>query len=105
LSSPMTADQNFICTNQILLWFQELLGIILMFSNVWNYVEQFEIFIGKITNGGILVYNEDDAEVKREAATNPIRKLAYHTPNYTVSDGVTLLETPKATCQLKFWSA
>jgi UDP-N-acetylmuramate: L-alanyl-gamma-D-glutamyl-meso-diaminopimelate ligase len=38
-----------------------------------NYVEQFEIFVEKITRGGILVYNEDDAEVKRvsEAATNP----------------------------------
>jgi UDP-N-acetylmuramate: L-alanyl-gamma-D-glutamyl-meso-diaminopimelate ligase len=36
-------------------------------------VEQFEIFVEKITRGGILVYNEDDAEVKRvsEAATNP----------------------------------
>jgi UDP-N-acetylmuramate: L-alanyl-gamma-D-glutamyl-meso-diaminopimelate ligase len=34
-------------------------------------------FYWQITNGGILVYNEDDAEVKRvsEAATNPIRKL------------------------------
>jgi UDP-N-acetylmuramate: L-alanyl-gamma-D-glutamyl-meso-diaminopimelate ligase len=48
-----------------------------VFPTYENYVEQFEIFIGKITNGGILVYNEDDAEVKRvsEAATNPIRKL------------------------------
>ena len=68
-----------------------------VFPTYENYVEQFEIFIQKITNGGILVYNEDDSEVKRvaEAATNPIRKLAYHTPNYTVEDGTTLLETPE----------
>lgn len=67
-----------------------------VFPTYENYVEQFEIFIQKITNGGILVYNEDDSEVKRivEAATNPIRKLAYSTPVYTVQDGVTLLDTP-----------
>ena len=57
-----------------------------VFPTYENYVEQFEIFIGKITNGGILVYNENDPEVKRvsEAATNPIRKLPYNTPEYTV---------------------
>ncbi len=68
-----------------------------VFPTYKNYVEQFEIFISKITNGGILVYNEEDAEVKRvaEAATNPIRKLPYHTPDYTVQDGVTYLDTPE----------
>jgi len=71
------------------------------------YVEQFEIFIDKITNGGILVYNEDDSEVKRvaEKATNPIRKLAYHTPNYTVNDGVTLLETPEGPMPIEVFGA
>lgn len=66
-----------------------------VFPTYGNYVEQFKIFVGLITNGGILVYNEEDAEVKRvaEEATNPIRKLPYHTPNYSVRDGVTLLET------------
>ena len=61
------------------------------------YVEQFDIFIEKITNGGILVYNEDDSEVKRvaEAAINPIRKIPYSTPKYEVKDGITLLETPE----------
>jgi UDP-N-acetylmuramate: L-alanyl-gamma-D-glutamyl-meso-diaminopimelate ligase len=34
-----------------------------MFPTYENYVEQFEIFVEKITRGGILVYNEDDAEV------------------------------------------
>lgn len=68
-----------------------------VFPTYENYVEQFEIFIQKITNGGILVYNENDPEVKRiaEAATNPIRKIAYHTPEYSVENGVTLLETPE----------
>ena len=68
-----------------------------VFPTYENYVEQFEIFIKKITNGGILVYNDEDSEVKRvaESATNPIRKLPYHTPKYRVENGVTLLETPE----------
>ena len=68
-----------------------------VFPTYENYVEQFEIFIAKITNGGILVYNQDDSEVRRvaEAATNPIRKMPYSTPNYTIENGITLLETPE----------
>ena len=71
------------------------------------YVEQFEIFIQKITNGGILVYNEDDVEVKRvaENATNPIRKIAYKTPEYTVEDGTTLLSTPEGPMPIEVFGA
>ena len=71
------------------------------------YVEQFETFIKLITNGGILVYNEDDAEVKRvaEAATNPIRKLPYSTPKYTVENGITLLETPEGPMPIEVFGA
>lgn len=78
-----------------------------VFPTYENYLEQFEIFIKKITNGGILVYNENDPEVKRvaEEATNPIRKLAYHTPNYTVENGVTLLETPEGPMPIEVFGA
>lgn len=78
-----------------------------VFPTYENYVEQFEIFIQKITNGGILVYNESDPEVKRvaEAATNPIRKIAYSTPPYTVSDGTTLLETPEGPMPIEVFGA
>ena len=71
------------------------------------YVEQFEIFINKITNGGILVYNEEDTEVARvaEVATNPIRKIAYRTPKYEVKDGVTLLETPEGLMPIEVFGA
>ena len=71
------------------------------------YVEQFEIFIQKITNGGILVYNQDDSEVLRvaEAATNPIRKIAYTTPKYEVKDGVTFLETPEGAMPIEVFGA
>lgn len=78
-----------------------------VFPTYENYVEQFEIFIAKITNGGILVYNENDSEVKRvaEAATNPIRKIPYSTPNYSVADGVTLLETPEGPMPIEVFGA
>ena len=78
-----------------------------VFPKYENYVEQFEIFIQKITNGGILVYNEDDSEVKRvaEAANNPIRKLAYTTPNYKVENGITLLETPEGDMPIEVFGA
>lgn len=71
------------------------------------YVEQFETFIQKITNGGILVYNEDDAEVKKVAddATNPIRKIAYKTPEYSVEDGTTLLSTPEGSMPIEVFGA
>ena len=78
-----------------------------VFPTYENYVEQFEIFIKLITNGGILVYNEDDSEVKRvaEAATNPIRKLPYSTPNYAVENGVTLLDTPEGPMPIEVFGA
>ncbi len=78
-----------------------------VFPTYENYVEQFEIFIKKITNGGILVYNENDQEVKRvaEAATNPIRKLPYATPEYSVENGITLLETPEGAMPIEVFGA
>lgn len=78
-----------------------------VFPTYENYVNQFEIFIQLITNGGILVYNEDDAEVKRvaEAATNPIRKLPYATPKYKVENGVTLLATPEGDMPIEVFGA
>jgi UDP-N-acetylmuramate: L-alanyl-gamma-D-glutamyl-meso-diaminopimelate ligase len=78
-----------------------------VFPTYENYVEQFEIFIQKITNGGILVYNEDDSEVKKvaEASTNPIRRIPYSTPKYSVENGVTLLETPEGAMPIEVFGA
>ncbi|MDO5978036.1 UDP-N-acetylmuramate--L-alanine ligase [Flavivirga spongiicola] len=66
-----------------------------VFPTYDNYIEQFNIFVDSIVNGGSISYNEEDPEVKRvvEASTNTIRKLAYQTPEYTVENGQTLLET------------
>jgi len=67
-----------------------------VFPTFENYVDQFRIFIDKITNGGILIYNEEDNVVKEiiEASEKPIRKIAYNTPEYSLSKGKTYLETP-----------
>lgn len=68
-----------------------------VFPTYDNYVEQFRIFVNSIVRGGSITYNEEDAEVKRvvEESDNTIRKLPYSTPQYTVENGQTLLETPE----------
>lgn len=68
-----------------------------VFPTYGNYVEQFEIFLTEITNGGAIIYNEEDSEVKRvvEASTAAIKKYPYQTPEYSVENGTTLLETPE----------
>tara|TARA_R110000868_G_scaffold18453_3_gene81039 strand:- start:59 stop:1414 length:1356 start_codon:yes stop_codon:yes gene_type:complete len=66
-----------------------------VFPTFENYVEQFKIFVDSIVNGGSITYNIEDEVVKEvvEASENAIRKLPYTTPEYTVEDGETLLET------------
>ncbi|RAR74288.1 UDP-N-acetylmuramate--L-alanine ligase [Flavobacterium aciduliphilum] len=78
-----------------------------VFPTFGNYVEQFEIFVNQITKGGILVYNEEDETVRKvaEHSENPIRKMPYITPNYTVEDGVTLLETPEGLMPIEVFGA
>lgn len=78
-----------------------------VFPTFENYVEQFEIFVNKITNGGILVYNEEDAWVKKvaEDSVNTIRRLPYATPEYTVEDGTTLLATPEGDMPIEVFGA
>ena len=68
-----------------------------VFPTIENYEEQFSIFVDSIVKGGSINYNEEDEAVKRvvEASENPIRKIAYQTPEYTVENGETLLETPE----------
>ncbi len=68
-----------------------------VFPTFENYVDQFRIFVDGIIKGGSITYNNEDPEVKKvvEASENAIRKLPYNTPNYTVVDGRTLLETPE----------
>ncbi len=68
-----------------------------VFPTFENYIEQFKIFVDSIVSGGSINYNEEDPEVKHvvEASDNTIRKIPYHTPEYTVENGQTLLATPE----------
>ncbi|WP_333599767.1 UDP-N-acetylmuramate--L-alanine ligase [Flavobacterium sp.] len=78
-----------------------------VFPTFENYVEQFEIFVNQITKGGILVYNEEDATVKKvaEESTNTIRRIPYQTPSYSVEDGTTLLDTPEGPMPIEVFGA
>ncbi len=78
-----------------------------VFPTFENYVEQFEIFVNKITKGGVLIYNEEDPNVKKvaEETTNTIRKMPYATPSYTVVDGTTLLDTPEGPMPIEVFGA
>lgn len=78
-----------------------------VFPTIENYIEQFQIFTKQITKGGILIYNEDDAEVKKvaEDCENPIRKIAYSTPSYSVEDGTTMLETSEGLMPIEVFGA
>ena len=78
-----------------------------VFPTYENYVEQFSIFVDSIVRGGSINYNEEDPEVKRvvEASENQIRKIAYKTPEYTVEDGETLLETPEGPMPIEVFGA
>ena len=66
-----------------------------VFPTFENYIEQFEIFTDSLINGGIMVYNEEDEYVKNvvENSTNHIQKYPYCTPEHTIENGVTYLET------------
>jgi len=74
-----------------------------VFPTFQNYTEQFQIFVDTMSNGSTLVYNEEDAELKKIAleATKPTRKHAYKTPDFSIEDGVTFLETPEGPMPLE----
>ncbi len=74
-----------------------------VFPTFKNYIEQFEIFTDSLTHGGIMVYNEEDIEVKRivEKSTNSIKKYPYATPDFFIEDGLTYLNTSEGELPLE----
>ena len=78
-----------------------------VFKTLEDYENQFRIFIDQITPGGILIYNEEDPTVKRlaEESENQIRKIPYATPEYTVEDGETYIETNEGALPLEIFGA
>jgi len=76
-----------------------------VFPTFEGYIEQFRIFTDSLTNGGIMVYNEEDAIVKEvvESSTHPIKKYPYSTPSYEIEDGITAIDTPDGMMPLEIF--
>ena len=74
-----------------------------VFPTYENYVIQFKIFIDTMVPGGILVYNEEDAEVKKivKEADNTVKKVPYRTPDYTIENGVVMLDSDEGKIPLQ----
>jgi UDP-N-acetylmuramate: L-alanyl-gamma-D-glutamyl-meso-diaminopimelate ligase len=55
-----------------------------VFPTFGNYIEQFKIFVEKISSGGLLIYFDGDAEVKKVALASGanIRKIPYKIHGY-----------------------
>lgn len=68
-----------------------------VFPTFDSYVEQFKIFLDKITPGGAIIYNAEDKLLEKTvlASENTIKKYPYKTPEHEIKDGVTLLDTPE----------
>ncbi|SMC85815.1 UDP-N-acetylmuramate--L-alanine ligase [Moheibacter sediminis] len=66
-----------------------------VFPTFENYIHQFELFVESITNGGALIYNSEDEEVVKvvEQSEKALKKFPYKTPEYTIEDGITFLQT------------
>ena len=76
-----------------------------VFPTFQVYVNQFRIFTDSLTDGGIMVYNEEDAILKEvvESSTHSIKKYEYSTPVYQIDDGVTYIDTPDGLMPLEIF--
>lgn len=76
-----------------------------VFPTFEDYKKQFSIFTDSIIEGGSISYNHEDQNVKAivEASENPIRKFPYETPQHTINNGTTYLETPEGPMPLEIF--
>ena len=76
-----------------------------VFPTFENYREQFEGFLQAIVPGGSITYNEEDTEVRDmvESLQAAVRKFPYKTPQYSLKDGKTYLETPEGPLPLQIF--
>lgn len=74
-----------------------------VFPTFENYIHQFELFVESITNGGALIYNSEDEEVVKvvENSQKPFKKFPYKTPDHTINDGITYLDTQEGPLPLE----
>jgi UDP-N-acetylmuramate: L-alanyl-gamma-D-glutamyl-meso-diaminopimelate ligase len=64
-----------------------------VFPTFENYIEQFEIFIQKISHGGTLIYCKNDEVLNRisHEAREDIKSMGYGIPAHEITDGITYL--------------
>lgn len=76
-----------------------------VFPTFDGYIEQFRIFTDSLTNGGIMVYNEEDKILKEvvESSEHTIKKYFYSTPLHTIENGITLIDTPDGQMPLEIF--
>lgn len=74
-----------------------------VFKTFEDYVEQFKIYVDSIVEGGSITYNAEDPQVQMvvENSENQIRKIPYFTPEHTIEEGVTYLETPEGSMPIE----
>jgi len=74
-----------------------------VFPTFDNYLEQFRIFLNKIEPGGVLIYNETDAVLKKLVEEHPkkLQKIGYGIPAHRIENGITVVTLEGQTGELK----
>jgi UDP-N-acetylmuramate: L-alanyl-gamma-D-glutamyl-meso-diaminopimelate ligase len=76
-----------------------------VFPTFENYVDQFRIFVDTMIKGGMMVYNVEDEVVKEvvEQTSNQIKTYPYKTPEYSIENGTTILDTAEGEIPLEIF--
>ena len=69
------------------------------------YKKQFEIFVESIVEGGSITYNSEDLDANDivNNTTRSIRKFDYSTPEFTINNGITYLQTAEGELPLEIF--
>lgn len=106
LSSPIDLRSKFLLYNPNIALISGIAwDHINVFPTFSEYKAQFTAFINSISQGGVLIYNEEDQEVKNvvEKSENYLKKFPYHTPKYTIENEKVYLPTDQGEIQLSIF--
>lgn len=76
-----------------------------VFPTFESYKQPFLNFVNTISQGGALIYNEEDKEVVEvvEQTGNYLKKFPYYTPNFVIKDEKVYLQTSEGELQLSLF--
>ena len=76
-----------------------------VFPSLENYITQFEKFIETVSDGGVIVFNNNDDTVSDlvNNSTKPIRKIQYNQVDHQIIDGITYINTSEGNIPLKVY--